>query len=56
MFDALDGGFRIIKLRKKKDDCVICGKQPKITKLIDYEMFCGASATDKVTANTHHII
>ncbi|KAF9086289.1 Molybdenum cofactor synthesis protein 3, partial [Mortierella sp. AM989] len=39
--------FRTIKLRKRKDNCVVCGDNPTITKLIDYVRFCGSSATDK---------
>src|SRR5436309_12576924 len=32
--------FRELKLRKNPD-CPACGKNPTITKLIDYEEFCG---------------
>jgi adenylyltransferase/sulfurtransferase len=32
--------FRELKLRKNPD-CPACGKNPTITKLIDYEQFCG---------------
>ena len=48
LFDALSCSFRTVKLRPKKDDCLVCGKAPKITQLIDYEEFCGAPACDKV--------
>ncbi|CAG0881368.1 unnamed protein product [Darwinula stevensoni] len=47
LFDALPCSFRTIKLRPRKDDCLVCGKAPKITQLIDYEEFCGAPACDK---------
>lgn len=47
IFDGLEGKFRNIKLRPKRKDCVICGEDPKLTKLIDYEQFCGAKANDK---------
>ncbi|NXD52752.1 MOCS3 sulfurtransferase, partial [Corvus moneduloides] len=47
MFDALEGRFRNIKLRPKKADCAVCGDNPSITCLQDYEAFCGSSATDK---------
>jgi len=40
LFDALGMKFREMKLRKDKD-CPICGENPTITKLIDYEQFCG---------------
>ncbi|ELU15781.1 hypothetical protein CAPTEDRAFT_109679, partial [Capitella teleta] len=46
LFDAFST-FRTIKLRPKQRNCVICGESPSITKLIDYEQFCGAKATDK---------
>ncbi|XP_041469344.1 adenylyltransferase and sulfurtransferase MOCS3-like [Lytechinus variegatus] len=47
VFDGLDGTYRTIKLRPKKPTCVVCGDNPSVTQLIDYEEFCGASATDK---------
>lgn len=47
VFDGLSGDIRIFKLRAKKDDCEVCGSNPTITKLIDYEMFCNAKANDK---------
>src|SRR5271154_4599579 len=40
LFDALDMKFRELKLRKNPD-CSICGANPTVTKLIDYEAFCG---------------
>jgi adenylyltransferase/sulfurtransferase len=40
MVDALGMKFRELKLRKDPD-CVVCGPNPKITTLIDYEEFCG---------------
>ncbi|NXU86521.1 MOCS3 sulfurtransferase, partial [Xiphorhynchus elegans] len=46
MFDALEGRFRNIKLRPKKPDCAVCGDNPTVTCLQDYEAFCGSSATD----------
>jgi adenylyltransferase/sulfurtransferase len=45
LYDALDLSFQIVKL-KKNPDCKICGKQPEVTKLIDYEDFCGLPAHD----------
>jgi sulfur-carrier protein adenylyltransferase/sulfurtransferase len=43
LFDALGMSFREIKLRRDPQ-CPICGEHPSITKLIDYETFCGAAA------------
>lgn len=40
LLDALDMRFRELKLRKNPD-CVICGKNPTVTGLIDYNEFCG---------------
>jgi molybdopterin/thiamine biosynthesis adenylyltransferase/rhodanese-related sulfurtransferase len=40
LVDALGMRFRELKLRKDPD-CVVCGKNPKVTALIDYEGFCG---------------
>uniref|UniRef100_A0A336M9W7 Adenylyltransferase and sulfurtransferase MOCS3 homolog n=1 Tax=Culicoides sonorensis TaxID=179676 RepID=A0A336M9W7_CULSO len=47
IYDALETTFRNVKLRGKKSTCDICGDQPTITELIDYEQFCGMKATDK---------
>ncbi len=40
LFDALAMRFRELKLRKNPE-CPVCGEHPTITKLIDYEEFCG---------------
>jgi adenylyltransferase/sulfurtransferase len=40
LVDALSMRFRELKLRKNPD-CVICGPNPTVTKLVDYEQFCG---------------
>jgi adenylyltransferase/sulfurtransferase len=40
LFDALGMKFRELKLRKNPD-CPICGTHRTLTKLIDYEQFCG---------------
>jgi len=40
LFDALKMKFTELKLRKDKD-CPICGDNPTIKELIDYEQFCG---------------
>lgn len=39
-FDALKMKFREFKVRKDPS-CPICGENPTITELIDYEQFCG---------------
>jgi len=40
IYDALKMRFRELKLRKDAD-CPVCGTHPTVTKLIDYEQFCG---------------
>jgi sulfur-carrier protein adenylyltransferase/sulfurtransferase len=40
LVDALKMRFRELKLRKNPD-CPVCGTHPTVTKLIDYEQFCG---------------
>lgn len=39
IFNALNSSFRQVKV-PKNPDCPICGKNPTVTKLIDYEQFC----------------
>ncbi|MBI2620339.1 MAG: molybdopterin-synthase adenylyltransferase MoeB [Ignavibacteriales bacterium] len=43
LVDALAVQFRELKLRKNPE-CPVCGVNPTIKKLIDYEAFCGISA------------
>lgn len=40
LYDALAMKFREMRLRKDKN-CPVCGENPTVTKLIDYEQFCG---------------
>ena len=40
VYDALDMTYRKIRVRKDPE-CPLCGKEPSITGLIDYEAFCG---------------
>jgi len=52
IYDALRMRFRELKLRKDPD-CPVCGTHPTVTKLIDYEQFCGVApaAPEPVTVN-----
>ena len=43
LYDALHMDFQEVKIRWDAD-CPVCGKEPTITELIDYEAFCGVSA------------
>jgi molybdopterin/thiamine biosynthesis adenylyltransferase/rhodanese-related sulfurtransferase len=45
IYDALRMRFRELKL-KKDPDCPVCGTHPTVTKLIDYEEFCGLRTAD----------
>jgi molybdopterin/thiamine biosynthesis adenylyltransferase/rhodanese-related sulfurtransferase len=45
VYDALDMSFRSVKVRKDPE-CPVCGKNPTITELIDYEEFCGVVSED----------
>jgi len=40
LFNALDMKFRELKLRRDPK-CPVCGENPTVTELIDYEQFCG---------------
>lgn len=40
LVDALNMRFRELKLRKNPE-CPVCGLNPTVTKLIDYQQFCG---------------
>src|SRR6188472_1710960 len=43
LYDALHMDFQEVKIRWDAD-CPVCGKEPTITELIDYEQFCGVPA------------
>jgi adenylyltransferase/sulfurtransferase len=46
LYNALDLSFDFVKLRKNPD-CKVCGPNPEITALIDYEDFCGMPMHDQ---------
>ncbi len=43
LFDALTLGFREIAVRRDPD-CAVCGDSPSVTRLIDYQAFCGVTS------------
>ena len=45
IYDALEMSYRTVRVRKDPE-CPICGKNPTITGLIDYDAFCGTVSTD----------
>jgi adenylyltransferase/sulfurtransferase len=54
LVDSLAMKFRELKLRKNPD-CPVCGTNPTVTELIDYQQFCGIAPEPKkedVTANS----
>jgi adenylyltransferase/sulfurtransferase len=44
-FDTLSGEVRILKLRRDPA-CKVCGENPTVKALIDYEVFCGFGSAD----------
>jgi len=45
LYNALEMSFEFVKLRKNPN-CKVCGPDPEITELIDYEAFCGVPGYD----------
>jgi len=45
LYNALDMSFDFVKLRKNPK-CKVCGPEPEVTELIDYEAFCGVPGHD----------
>lgn len=44
VYDALEMTYRQVKIRKDPH-CAVCGENPTVTELIDYEAFCGSIST-----------
>ena len=51
IYDALEMTYRQVKVRKDPE-CAVCGKNPTVTELIDYEAFCGVVSEEAVEAAT----
>lgn len=50
IYDALEMSYRSVKVRKDPE-CVLCGKNPTVTELLDdYEAFCGAVSEEATEA------
>jgi adenylyltransferase/sulfurtransferase len=45
LYNALDSSFEFVRL-KKNPNCKVCGPNPEVTELIDYEAFCGVPGHD----------
>ena len=50
MVDALSMDFRTVNV-PKNPDCPVCGENPTVTELIDYEAFCGLPQDDDASTN-----
>jgi adenylyltransferase/sulfurtransferase len=55
LFDALKMKFRELKLRKNPD-CPICGTNPTIRELIDYNEFCGVTPAAEISVGSEYEI
>ncbi len=49
LYDALQMAFREFKVRRNPK-CPVCGDNPTVTKLIDYEQFCGVRGQEAPAA------
>src|SRR5471030_1317474 len=49
IYDALEMTYHSVRVRKDPE-CAVCGKNPTITELIDYDAFCGAVSEDAAEA------
>ena len=45
LIDALSMEFRSVKIRRN-ENCVLCGDNPSVKELIDYELFCGMPSVE----------
>jgi sulfur-carrier protein adenylyltransferase/sulfurtransferase len=49
IYDALEMSYRTVRV-KKDPECAVCGKNPTVTELIDYDAFCGAVSDEAAEA------
>jgi adenylyltransferase/sulfurtransferase len=49
IYDALETSYRELRVRKDPE-CAVCGKNPSVTELIDYEAFCGTISAEAAEA------
>lgn len=49
IYDALEMTYRQVKVRKDPN-CAVCGENPTVTELIDYEAFCGTISDEAAEA------
>jgi sulfur-carrier protein adenylyltransferase/sulfurtransferase len=49
IYDALEMSYRTVRVNKDPE-CAVCGKNPTVTELIDYDAFCGAVSDEAAEA------
>jgi adenylyltransferase/sulfurtransferase len=49
VYDALESSVRTVKVRKDPN-CAVCGENPTVTELIDYDAFCGTISAEAAEA------
>ncbi|HLH81881.1 MAG TPA: adenylyltransferase/sulfurtransferase MoeZ [Trebonia sp.] len=49
IYDALEMSYRTVRVQKDPE-CAVCGKNPTVTELIDYDAFCGAVSEEAAAA------
>jgi len=49
VYDALEMTYRQVRIRKDPN-CAVCGENPTVTELIDYEAFCGTISEEAAEA------
>jgi molybdopterin/thiamine biosynthesis adenylyltransferase/rhodanese-related sulfurtransferase len=49
VYDALEMDYREVRIRKDPN-CAVCGENPTVTELIDYEAFCGTISDEAAAA------
>ncbi len=49
VYDGLEMSYRSVRIRKDPD-CAVCGDNPTVTELIDYDAFCGTISDEAAEA------
>jgi len=49
IYDALEMSYRTVRVQKDPE-CAVCGKNPTVTELIDYDAFCGTISDEAAEA------
>ncbi len=49
IYEALEMSYRTVRVNKDPE-CAVCGKNPTVTELIDYDAFCGAVSDEAAEA------